>query len=263
MERILDAHCHIYPEKIAARAVEAIGKFYDIEMDLDGTVNCLIETGMKAGVTDFLVHSVATTPKQVTSINEFIASEVAKNPEHLIGFGSLHPDSDDLEGDIEHLLSLGLRGVKLHPDFQKFEIDSEKSVRMCKMFAGKIPLLIHAGDYRYHYSNPDNILRFLDKVPDITFIGAHFSGWSIQEEAKEKLTGIPNLYVDTSSSFYRLTDEQIVELIYAFGVDHVLFGTDYPMWLPEKELDRIRGLGLPEADLKKILFENAEKLLLK
>ena len=108
MERIFDSHCHIYPEKIAAKAVDAIGKFYDIEMDLDGTVAGLIASGNKAGVTDFLVHSVATTPKQVKSINEFIASEVHKNPEHLTGFGSLHPDSEDIEGDVEHLISLGL-----------------------------------------------------------------------------------------------------------------------------------------------------------
>ena len=132
---------------------------------------------------------------------------------------------------------------------------------MCRVFAGRIPLLIHAGDYRYHYSNPDNILRFLDAVPDITLIGAHFSGWSVQMQAKEKLAGIPNLYVDTSSSFYCLTDEQIVELIYAFGTDRCLFGTDYPMWRPEVELARLRSLGLSETDLRKILFENAQKLL--
>jgi hypothetical protein len=62
MERILDAHCHIYPDKIAAKAVESVGKFYDIPMDMDGTVKGLIEAGEKCGVTNFLVHSVFICP---------------------------------------------------------------------------------------------------------------------------------------------------------------------------------------------------------
>ncbi len=261
MERILDAHCHIYPDKIAAKAVESVGKFYDIPMDMDGTVKGLIEAGGKCGVTDFLVHSVSTTPAQVKKINEFIASQVELYPDKLVGFGTLHPESEDLEADVEHLLELGLKGVKLHPDFQEFAIDSDRSVEMCRLFAGKIPLLIHAGDPRYEFSNPENIVRFLDKVPEITLIGAHFSGWSNLEEAMEKLTGIPNLYVDCSSSFYHITKEKAYEAIKAFGTDKVLFGSDFPMWDPASEMKYLRSLGLTKAEERQILWENGSRLL--
>ena len=40
---IVDAHCHIYPEKIAARAVQSVGDFYSLEMDGDGTADRLLE----------------------------------------------------------------------------------------------------------------------------------------------------------------------------------------------------------------------------
>ncbi|MFR9207237.1 MAG: hypothetical protein ACLVKR_02460 [Lachnospiraceae bacterium] len=61
--RVIDCHCHIYPQKIAHKAVEAIGDFYHIPMQMDGTIDTLLKEGGLAGVTDFLVHSVATTPQ--------------------------------------------------------------------------------------------------------------------------------------------------------------------------------------------------------
>lgn len=51
------------------------------------------------------------------------------------------------------------------------------------------------------------------------------------EEATEVFAGTPNLMVDVSSSLYSLTPETAKELIYAYGVDNVLFGTNYPMWI--------------------------------
>ena len=42
MQKVINSHCHIYPSKIAARAVEGIGDFYDLHMSLNGTVNDLI-----------------------------------------------------------------------------------------------------------------------------------------------------------------------------------------------------------------------------
>jgi len=46
---ITDVHCHVYPEKIASRAVESVGRFYDIPMGLDGTVDTLLRESKKAG----------------------------------------------------------------------------------------------------------------------------------------------------------------------------------------------------------------------
>ena len=68
---IIDAHAHIYPEKIAKKATDTIGVFYDIEMEMSaGTAENLIKEGKKAGVSRYVVHSVATTAHQVRSINQ-------------------------------------------------------------------------------------------------------------------------------------------------------------------------------------------------
>ena len=65
MKQIIDCHCHIYPEKIAAKAVANIGGYYNISMDNKGTLDDLLQAGTKAGITHCIVFSVATTPHQV------------------------------------------------------------------------------------------------------------------------------------------------------------------------------------------------------
>ena len=72
---VIDAHAHIYPNKIASRAVDAVGDFYLIDMFGEGTVEHLLSAQQHAPITHFIVHSVATTPGSVESINNFIAEQ--------------------------------------------------------------------------------------------------------------------------------------------------------------------------------------------
>ena len=262
MQKIINAHCHIYPVSIAAKAVEGIKNFYSLNMSLDGTTGGLIADGRKVGVAHYLVHSVATKPSQVRSIKEFISGEVKAHPGVFTGFGTLHPDSTDLEGDFHHLLEQGLKGVKLHPDFQRFALDGEQAFAIGRVISkNPVPLLIHCGDYRYNYSNPQQLKAFLSKFPNLTVIGAHFAGWSVWKQAAEVLAGTPNLYVDCSSSLYRITSRQAADLVHAYGADRVLWGTDYPMWESEKEMEMFRNIGLTPDEEELILCQNAAKLL--
>lgn len=257
---IIDCHCHVYPDKIADKAVESICDFYDIAMGYDGRSSTLIENGSRNGVKHYVIFSVATTPKQVRSINSFIAETVGKSGGAMTGLGSLHPDSDEMKEDYEHLKKLGLKGVKLHPDFQKIAIDDIRCEKIYELCRGEMPVLLHTGDYRYDFSNPDRLIRILEKYPDLTVVGAHFGGWSVWDEAVKKLTGYPNFYVDCSSSFYDMSAEKAESIIRAYGADRVLFGTDFPMWPYEDELRRFFSLNLTKDENEKIFYKNAVKL---
>ena len=188
--KIFDAHCHIYPEKIAEKASKNTGAFYGLEAAGNGTASDLIRLENQASVCGMLVHSVATKPEQVRSINRFLSETVQQHSDRMIGFGTMHPESTDLKGDFELLLESGLSGVKMHPDIQGFAVDScpmRKIWELC-LNAG-IPVLIHTGDSRYHFSNPDQVVPVLRDYPDLRVIGAHFGGWSVWREAMEKLCG--------------------------------------------------------------------------
>lgn len=261
MTHIIDAHCHIYPDAIAEKAVRSIGQFYDLQMGLSGTAEGLKAAHDAAGITRAVVHSVATTPKQVRSINDFIAKAVKESGGRFTGLGALHPMSADMRGDIEHLLTLGLHGVKLHPDFQRFCLDDpicDEMYALCR--DAKLPMLIHTGDKRYDYSNPNRLLLVLKRFPGLTIVGAHFGGWSLWEDAARALCGQKDLYVDCSSSLYALKKETARELIRLYGADRVLFGSDYPMWSPGEELNRLRALDLSGDELEMILGGNAARV---
>ncbi len=259
--KVIDAHCHIYPEKIVDRAVGGTDNFYGVKSACRGTANDLITEGTKAGIDHFIVQSVATTPHQVKSINEFIAKEVENSRGLMTGLGTLHPDSDDIKGDIEHLLNLGLHGVKLHPDIQAFKIDDYRCLKIYELCEEKgIPILMHTGDSRYDYSNPNRLLPVLQIYTNLTVVGAHLGGFSVWDEAKRKLTDLPNFYVDCSSCFGFIDAKKVIELIRHYGADRVLFGTDYPMWSPSKEIQTLLSLPLDENEIKCILNINAKKV---
>ena len=258
---VIDSHCHIYPIKIAKPAVQSTGRFYDMTALGDGTVNSLLKIGENCGIDRFVVQSVATTPHQVKSINEFIASEVSRHPDKLIGLGTMHPESDDLRRDLEHIKELGLHGVKLHADIQKFEIDNPLCLKIYELCENEnIPILMHTGDYRYDYSNPNRLVPVLERFKNLTVIGAHLGGWSVWDEAVEKLSHYQNFYVDSSSSLYELPVEHATEIIRAYGAHRVLFGSDFPVFSPDIELSRFMALPLTDDERHMILSENVLKL---
>ena len=263
MYDIIDAHCHVYPDPIAPRAVAAVKRFYDDPPvdPLDGTADTLLRTGEAAGIRRFVVHSVATKPAQVEHINCFIASAAAASGGRFIGLGTLHPDSGDPGADFRHLVGLGLRGVKLHPDIQGFPVDAPKAMRLFALCeAAELPVCVHTGDSRFDFSNPARVARVLRAFPKLKFIGAHFGGWSVWEEAARTLADYPNIVVDSSSTFYAFPPEKIRELLRVWTPQRVMFGTDYPMWHQKPDIDFLLGLGLADADYQKIFHDNAAAL---
>ena len=256
--RIIDVHNHIYPEKIVAKATDAIGVFYDIDMQHLGTGNELVEAGKRAGIEKFVVCSAATIPQQVQIINNFIAAECAKHPE-FIGFGTLHPDYEDIEGEIARMKELGLRGVKLHPDFQKFYIDDENALPMFKAIRDNdMWLIVHLGDDRYEYSQPERMAKVLELVPGLKLIGAHFGGYRRWESALDVYKP-GTLYFDISSSMHFMSKELIFKFFERYGIESFFWGTDFPMWDHKEELESLFGLGLSEEDNQKILYDNFTK----
>ena len=257
---IMDCHTHIYPDKIAAKAVKSIGDFYDIPMDRDGTVDTLLRQAREVGISRCLALAVSVDARHVEHINDFLIAAVQAHPKELMGFATLHADMENPGREVERVLKAGMKGIKLHPDMQHFSLADEKTDRLFAACEGVCPMMFHTGDRRYHNSNPSLIPPILDRHPRLQLICAHFGGYSEWDEAVQCLRDT-NVFVDTSSSFFSLTPERARELIGLYGEDRVLFGTDFPMWDAQPEIDFLMNLGLPDAALRKIFSENLMKLL--
>jgi uncharacterized protein len=260
---ILDFHAHIFPEPIASKAVAAIGEFYHLPMTGGiGTLADLMVESRKAGIRQSVIFTTATQVRQVASIHLFMKQCQESEPS-VLAFGTLHPDmgEPDVREELARIEDYQLHGVKLHPDFQGVAADSPFVIAATRLMAGRLPLLIHAGDYRQQYSQPHQIRRLALACPESTIIAAHLGGWSQWDEAATQLSGLPNVYVDTSSSLLFLAPADAVRQIRYFDPSHVLFGTDYPMWNPSDELVRFSLLELSEQEKAAILWQNGRALL--
>ena len=256
---VVDFHTHIYPEKIAAKAVASIGEFYGVGMQMDGTVATLLENGRNGGIDRFVVFSAAAVPAQVQAINDYIASVCREHPE-FTGFGTLHPEMDDPPSEIERLFTLGLQGIKFHPDMQRFDIDNPAMMEIYACLEGRLPVIFHTGDYRYSYSHPSRLARVLDAFPRLCVVAAHFGGWSIFEIAYDFFKH-RRCFFDVSSSLPFLGSRRAVELIQDYGSERFLFGSDYPMGNPAACLDEFMHLNLSYEDCERILWANATGIL--
>jgi predicted TIM-barrel fold metal-dependent hydrolase len=266
---IIDFHTHIYPEKIAAKAVENIGAFYTIPMEgggnsgdpILGTAEHLVQAEREAGIDAVVVFSAAQSPAQVESINNFIARSVESNRTLFHGFGTMHPDYPEPEAEIERMKGLGLQGLKLHPDMQQFNIDDK---RMYRSYAAcreqRLPIVFHTGDYRYPYSHPARLAQVLDDFPGLLTVAAHFGAWSLFDLAVEYFEQ-RFCYFDVSSSIPYLGRRRSKELIHLYGAERFLFGSDYPMWNPAQCLKEFLELDLSDTENERILSLNAASLL--
>ncbi len=262
--KIADAHTHIFPQKLAAKASKSIGDFYGLDMAFPADVDILRENEKKIGAERCLVCSAAVTPSQVTSINDFISSECKKAKDAggliLVGFCAMHIDFEGITEELDRAKELGLVGVKFHNDFQKFDIDDPRAIPVYREIAKRgMPILFHAGDDRYDYSAPHRIANVMRQIPELTVIASHFGGYQRWHE----LDCIPkdaNIFFDTSSSLDFLPLDRANALIDHFGTDKFMFGTDFPMWDTKEELSRFMKLSLSEKEREDLLYNNFRRL---
>jgi len=258
--KIIDIHTHIYPDDIALKATESIKQFYHLKGSyMDGTEQTLGARRRLAGIDTCVLLPVAIRPDRVHSINDFILHHANANPQY-VPFGTVHAAMDGLSDEVERLLAAGVKGIKLHPDSQRFSISDERLYPMYEAVRGRLPVLIHMGDERYNYSHPIKLRRILDLFPGLDVIAAHLGGYSMYETARECLQDT-HCVMDLSSSI-RFMDPGIPEqYINLYGAERIAFGSDYPLFDPVEELERFLRLKLTEAQTEQILHKTAERIL--
>ena len=236
--RVADAHAHIYPGKIAEKATANVGRFYDIEMEEVGLPHILSEEGKAAGIDRYLVCSVATKVEQVESINRFIAEKCAKYPA-FIGLGAWHQDVADIEGELDRIQALGLRGIKLHPDFQCFNIDDDRMLPVYEacMRRGMV-VLFHTGDDRTDFSSPRRLANVLESCRSSSVLPRTSAATASGPMRAPCCTARTSTSI-RAARIFAVSAEDARRSIAHFGIDKTLFGTDFPMWSPKEELERL------------------------
>ena len=260
---LIDFHTHAFPERIARRAMGKLSfEGGGLHPQTDGTLTSLKEAMKTDGVSLSVVHAIATNPRQQRAVNDF-AIEIDRE-DAIVAFGSVHPDAPDALEELERLQAAGLKGVKLHPEYQQFYADDEKMKPIYRKISqlGLITLF-HAGlDIGFpppYHGMPEHLLgakRWLDGP----MVAAHWGGSDCAMEVLDTLCGT-DIYFDLSFGYGCIPKPLAQRILDRHGPDQLLFGSDMPWHRPEWELRLLNSLDITETDKEKIRWQNAAKLL--
>ena len=259
--RIIDSHTHIFPEKVVDKAMAALEAAYGARPLMRPTVDNLLAHMDQTGVDATVICPVATDPDQVRSINRWMASLAG---ERLIPLGALHPADPRWDEEIEFLVDHGIRGVKLQPHFQQFELLAPATLEKLEKLAGRLVVVLHAGQeikpIEHVEPTPQRLLELHRRLPELQFIAAHLAGYQMWDEVEQYLVG-EDIYMDLSFVFDKASDEQIARIICNHGPERILFASDFPWQSPSEVLDGLNRLDLSEEQRTMILGANAARLL--
>ena len=237
---IIDFHTHIFPDKIAGRTLDYLSDIFGASPFADGTHTGLCDSMKKAGVDVSVSLPAVTKVSQVESINRF-ASAFTEGA--VISFGGIHPECENYKEILKEIKNLGLKGIKLHPDYQDMYFD----------------------DIRYEHivdtaSEPKMARKLLDDVKPEKLVLAHMGGNEMWDEVEKYLVG-QNVYFDTGVILDTMPEEQFLRMVHMHGADRILFGTDSPWADQKKFVTLFDQMPLTEEEKMAVFSGNAKKLL--
>lgn len=264
---LIDFHTHAFPDKIAERAITALesnlleftGEASRSRANYRGTVKELKISMKENGVDISVVLPIATTVTQSNSINSF-AAEI-NGRDGIISFGSLHPRQEEAEKELIRIKELGLKGIKLHPEYQGFFINSPESIRILKL-AEELELFVvlHTGKDlgmpKPIHCPPWLLADALNHVSGKFIIAAHMGGYRYWDDVLKYLVGT-DIFLDTSFCLNEMPAETAKEIITLHSSDKILFASDSPWESPSIIFNALKALNLPLEDFKKITYKNA------
>ncbi len=291
MYDVIDAHVHTYPT--SAIGMQATG---GMSMSgCTGTVQELLALMSVGGidkaammnmtpVADMREAALAAgkgTPQEVAAQmiermkrrNDW-SCQTAREQPSLVAFIGLDPSMgpEDAVAEVHRCRKQGAVGIKLHPSSQRHNPDDRSLWPVyAEAEALEMPVLSHGGVFPVdpessEFSRPRAFARVLESFPKLRFVLAHM-GQGYVDEALAMIERFPNMHVDSSSVITGtvmtpdLSDDEALALVRRFGVERILFGSDWPWFHPLRDLERIETLALSEPERRLILGDNARRVM--
>lgn len=268
----IDFHTHIFPDAIAEQVVEGLQKKASGKVTPagNGTKHQLMQQMKATHIDKAVLCPVATNPDQFESILKFsldiIKGNAGENAQQmLIPFASVHPSNKECFKQLEKTAESGIKGVKLHPFYQKFSLGSAHAVdimRCCRDLG--LIVMCHCGlDIGFPdelICTPAHVLNLHEKAAGVKFIAAHLGGWHMWKEVRRELMGEP-VYLDTSVLEADLQTEAVQEILHNHPAEWLLLASDWP-WCPlDKPRSMIKSLDRSNEEKALILGGNAARLI--
>jgi len=281
MTERIDVHVHVYEQEVARRALSNIHVFraahgiVGVEISQDGTPEYLLREMERLGITRSVVQAVVMQPAVMRKINEWTAAAVKASGGRLFGFGGIHPlaPDADIDDEIKRFRDeYGFLGIKLHPTMQGFDPMGRDARRLYDRAAREgLAVLIHPDHRtgrRFQEGTPDHALTheklctLLEEHRGLSIVAAHLGGCH-SERLEAVVKASPSAWLDLAivRVFYPEGPPAVAEAIRRFGVEHVLFGSDFPFWPQDAALSYLDRLDLTPDERRAIEVENPRRFL--
>ena len=237
----VDCHTHVFHPRIAEKAKMKLAEHYHLFCRCKGTPEDLLIRSQRCGIDHCVALCAATSAAQVRPCNAY-ACFLQNNYPEITAFGSVHPDCEDWKEQLDKLRDYGVRGIKLHPDFQHFRLDDPRLLPIFEEAQKDFIFMIHIGDSLPPAENPScpyKMAAILDTFPRLNVIAAHLGGFRQWQYALEVLAG-RDIWMDTSSCMQEISDDVLRGILSRHPRERLLFGTDYPIMDPGDEIDALQ-----------------------
>ena len=266
---IVDFHTHVFPEKIAERTLQALSQASNDKPYTNGMIDGLL-AAMETATADLSVClPVMTKPTQFDSLNRFaieINERFNGQKKGIISFGGMHPDCEGVEDKLLFLKENGIKGIKIHPDYQQTFIDDPKYIKILQV-AKELDLIVvtHSGiDDGYKGQpvrcTPERVKNVIEKVGHKKFVLGHYGAHKLWQETLEILSDL-DVYFDTAFCLHEIKENLFKDILFKHGVDKVLFATDCPWREIKEDVDILKSYNLGKEIEEKIFYKNALTIL--
>jgi predicted TIM-barrel fold metal-dependent hydrolase len=276
---VIDIHIHIQPFgmfkphnlKLMQHGRKDFERIVEFSEKPAAFLKFLDEIGVeRAGLINYVSPDIIGFTAEV---NDWVAKYCSADRKRLIPFGSVHPRFiEDAGKEVDRLVKLGIRGLKLHPSHQIVAPNAYRDgmKTLAAMYeraqAHRLPVMIHTGTSifpaaRNLYAQP----MLADDVgvdyPDLPIILAHGGRPLWMNEAFFLVRRHKNMVMDVSS----IPPQKLLEYFPRLEeiADKALFGSDWPgPGVPDVEgnIRKFRALPLSAEAQRKILYDNAARM---
>lgn len=277
---IIDIHTHIFPPEIVAdrerffSGEPAFRLLYENQdksplVTVEGLIEALDRSAIQGAVTFGFPWK---QPELIRRSNDYVLESAARFPDRLRGFACVNPELPGAVREAERCLRAGLAGIG---ELALYGTPAGGSWPACfrplaELAADRgVPLLLHTNEPVGHlYPGKEHLPAWdlyglIRSFPETRFILAHWGGglWWYTLLKREVREALRNVYVDTAASPFLYRPEIYRYALEIFGVEKILYGSDYPLLTLDRYVQELEEARIGETDRRAILGGNAQSLL--
>lgn len=266
---VIDFHFHLARRNELYRDIyQFCEKVWEKEgMSFLDIVNGDIDEYLKSQGVDYAVGLAEISPITTGIIGNEEVIEICKQNKRLIPGGNINPYMvRNVKSEVKRLYRMGVRVIKLYPTYQYFYPNESFLYPLYESAQElEMPVMVHTGSSvfkgaRIKYGDPIYIDDVAVDFPDLKILLVHGGRGFFYDRAFFLAKLHKNVYLEISG----LPPQNLLKYFPDLEKisDKVIFGSDFPSTgNVKKNIDAIRNLPISGESKKKILGDNAKKIL--